>query len=87
MNDLDSTITSASDRSALGDLLFLLVLFLLVVTGKLEEVFGSALAPPSPLRLGAPRVVMMSASQAAEAAQLLGSSVAQLVRDEQDSRS
>lgn len=83
-NDLASSI---GERSALGDLVVLLVLFVLVMTGKFEDVFGSALTPPSPLRLGAPRVVAMSATQAGEAAQLLGSSVAQLVRDEQDPRS
>jgi len=67
--------------SALGDLVLVLVLVLLAITGAFERVFASASSPGSPLQLGAPRVVAMSASEAAEAAHLLGASVAQLWTD------
>jgi hypothetical protein len=70
-------------------LLTIIGLILLLISGAFErllaEVFPlAAPARPPTLRLGEPRLVAMSATDAAAAAQLLGSSVAALVAADRD---
>jgi hypothetical protein len=61
-------------------LLTIIVLLLLWVSGAFCDGFTLATsARPSSIHLGPPRFVAMSAADAADAAQLLGSSVAALV--------
>jgi hypothetical protein len=66
------------------DVLTMIGLFLLLISGAFEqflaEVFPPAPpAPPSTLRMGSPRLVAMSDADAAQAARLLGSCVADLL--------
>jgi len=69
-------------------LLTIIALILLLISGALErllaEVFTPAPARPSTIRLGAPSLVAMSPSEAADAARLLGSSVAVLAATDWD---
>jgi len=61
-------------------LLTILVIVLLWVSGAFKRIFlPAAPARPSTIRLGAPRLVAMSDSEATDAAHLLGSSVAALM--------
>jgi DNA invertase Pin-like site-specific DNA recombinase len=71
------------------DVLTMVGLFLLLISGAFErllaEVFPPApLAKPSTLRLGMPRLVAMTDAEAAEAASLLGSAVADLLAKDWD---
>lgn len=61
-------------------LLTILALLFLWVSGAFQQIFPlAAPARPSSIRLGSPRLVAMSAGEAADAAHLLGSSVAALM--------
>jgi hypothetical protein len=61
-------------------LLTILTILYLWISGAFEQVFPPATrARPSTIRLGTPRLVAMSATDAADAAHLLGSSVADLL--------
>lgn len=75
---------SASVLDALpSDLLTIIALVLLWVSGAFRHVFApDAPARPSSISLGQPRLIAMSATDAADAAHLLGSSVAALVASE-----
>jgi hypothetical protein len=66
-----------SGQSVLAELMLLIVFVVLAIRALLDPTPTTSSAAPSPVRLGTPRLVGMSASDAAEAAQLLGSSVAQ----------
>ena len=66
-----------SGQSILADLMLLIVFVVLAIRAMLDPTPATSSAAPSPVHLGAPRLVGMCASDAAEAAQLLGSSVAQ----------
>jgi hypothetical protein len=60
--------------------LTILALVLLAISGAFQQIFlPVAPARPSTIRLGAPRLVAMSDAEAADAAHLLGSSVAALM--------
>ena len=65
-------------------LLTILAIVLLWVSGAFQQVFLPAPARPSSIRLGAPRLVAMSAGEAADAAHLLGSSVAALMAADEE---
>ena len=59
-------------------------LFLMLISGAFEQLLAEVFPPapparPSTLRLGSPRLVAMSDAEAAEAAHLLGSCVADLL--------
>lgn len=76
---------SPTGESALTDLILLIVFVVLAVRALLlDPTPAISSAVLSPVRLGAPRLVGMSASDAAEAAQLLGASVAQAWTKESD---
>jgi hypothetical protein len=68
-------------------LLTILAILILWISGAFDQVFPPA-APvrPSTIRLGTPRLVAMSATEAADAAHLLGSSVAALMAADWDNR-
>ena len=73
------------------DLLTLIGLILLLISGAFERLFAdvfppAAVARPSSIRLGAPRLVAMSDAEAAAAAHLLGSTVAALMSAEAGNR-
>ena len=69
-----------------SDFAFIVALLLLWVSGAFRHVFApDAPARPSSIRLGSPRLVAMSATDAADAAHLLGSSVAALMAAEAQS--
>jgi hypothetical protein len=60
--------------------LAILAILILWISGAFEQAFPRAApARPPTIRLGAPRLVAMSEGEAAEAAHLLGSSVAELM--------
>jgi hypothetical protein len=66
------------------DVLTLIGLFWLLISGVFERAIAEVLPPapparPSTLRLGSPRLVAMSDAEAVEAAHLLGSCVADLL--------
>ena len=67
----------ASGQSVLADLMLLIVFVVLAIAAMLDPAPRASSRTSSPVRLGAPRLVGMSAGDAAEAAQLLGASVAQ----------
>lgn len=61
-------------------LLIILAILILWISGAFQQIFPPAApARPATIRLGAPRLVPMSATDAADAAHLLGSSVAALM--------
>jgi hypothetical protein len=62
-------------------LVLVLVLAYLAVTGALQDLFPPAPATPT-LPLAAPRLVPLSGADAAQAAQLLGSSLARLYAEQ-----
>lgn len=66
-----------SGQSVLADLILLIVFVVLAIRAMLDPTPRASSRTLSPVHLGAPRLVLMSANDAAEAAQLLGSSVAQ----------
>jgi len=69
-----------------SDFLTVIVLLLLWVSGAFRHVFApDAPARSSSIRLGVPRLVAMSATDAADAAHLLGSTVAALIVSEGES--
>lgn len=76
----EGLMTSGSSISGSEpDLVTLLVLFFLWISGALQQIFPPpAPARPSTIRLAAPRLVAISDREATEAAHLLGSSVAAL---------
>jgi hypothetical protein len=77
--------TPASIGSEPLDLLILLAVLFLWISGAFQQVFPPASpARPSTIRLGAPRFVAMSTSDAADAAHLLGANVAALLSAEED---
>jgi hypothetical protein len=72
-----STSIFGSEPLGLGTILVLLFLW---ISGAFQQIFPPAApARPSTIRLGAPRLVAMSATDAEDAAHLLGSNVAALV--------
>ena len=63
------------------DVLTMIGLFLMLISGAFAQMLAEVFPPappakPSTLRLASPRLVAMSAADSAEAARLLGSSVA-----------
>ncbi len=68
----------SSGQSAFAELMLLIVFMVLAIRALLDPTPNTSSRTPSPVRLGAPRLVRMSASDAAEAAQLLGSSMARV---------
>ena len=66
-----------SGQAVLAELIILIAFVVLAIRALLDPTPATSSTTPSPVRLGAPRIVSMSASDAAEAAQMLGSSVAQ----------
>ena len=66
-----------SGQAVLAELIILIAFVVLAIRAMLDPTPATSSTTPSPVRLGVPRIVSMSASDATEAAQLLGSSVAQ----------
>ena len=67
---------SQTGESAFTDLTLLILFVVLAIRALLSPAPGTSSAAHFPVRVGAPRLVGMSASDAAEPAQLLGSGVA-----------
>jgi hypothetical protein len=77
--------TPASIFGSEPGLLIIIALLLLWISGAFREVFApTAPARPPSIRLGVPRLVPMSDGEAADAAHLLGSSVAALMASDWD---
>lgn len=81
---LAATSTSIFGSKPLG-LGTILVLLFLWISGAFQQIFPiAAPARPSTIRLGSPLLVAMSASEAADAVHLLGSSVAALMAADEE---
>lgn len=80
MSEQLASASAATFGSEPLGLLTILAFLFLWISGAFQQIFPSAAPARAPsVRLGAPRLVTLSATDAADAAHLLGSSVAVLL--------